>query len=156
MDVVSTRTNASSPIDEPTNSITISAISYFTITTDHFPWHTTTPDIIDSRRAALSDRLIFDILLTSGGVPNPDTLYPTDAEALRRLLDATASLTYDTLKKDCLMFFLLGGEACEEVGDSALVWDIGGGVLVVRCSFGVCSFRFVLFKSLMNERTDGE
>jgi len=108
MDVVGTSTNASSPIDEPTNPITRSAISYFTITADHFPWRTPTPDIIESRRVALSDRLIFDILLASGGVPNPDTLYPpTDAETLQRLLDTIASSTYDTLKKDCLVFFLL-------------------------------------------------
>jgi len=56
----------------------------------------------------LSDLLIFDILLSSGGVRQPDTLWPpTDSESLRRLLDAIEDSSYDALKKDCLIYFLL-------------------------------------------------
>jgi hypothetical protein len=52
--------------------------------------------------------LIFDILLSSGGIRQPDTLWPpTDPESLRRLLDAIEDSTYDALKKDCLIYFLL-------------------------------------------------
>ena len=56
----------------------------------------------------MSDLLIFDILLSSGGVRQPDALWPpTDPESLRRLLSAIEESTYDTLKKDCLVYFLL-------------------------------------------------
>lgn len=52
--------------------------------------------------------LIFDILLTSGGIREPYLLFPPeDVESLRTLLDAIQSSTYDTLKKDCLVYFLL-------------------------------------------------
>ena len=52
--------------------------------------------------------LIFDILLTSGGIRDPYLLFPPeDVESLQRLLDAIQGSTYDTLKKDCLVYFLL-------------------------------------------------
>lgn len=52
--------------------------------------------------------LIFDILLTSGGIREPYLLFPPeDVESLQKLLDAIQSSTYDTLKKDCLVYFLL-------------------------------------------------
>lgn len=60
------------------------------------------------RRAALDDKLIFDILLISGGIRDPDFLYPPqDAAGLERLLDAIDTSTYDTLKKHTLVYFLL-------------------------------------------------
>ncbi|KAI0052073.1 hypothetical protein FA95DRAFT_1483960, partial [Auriscalpium vulgare] len=64
---------------------------------------------IEARRAQMSDLLIFDILLSSGGLRQPDALYPpADAPALHRLLDAILhESTYDALKKDCLVYFLL-------------------------------------------------
>jgi hypothetical protein len=52
--------------------------------------------------------LIFDILLSSGGIRQPDTLWPpTDPESFHRLLDAIEDSSYDALKKDCLIYFLL-------------------------------------------------
>ncbi|KAA1472108.1 hypothetical protein DENSPDRAFT_859310 [Dentipellis sp. KUC8613] len=56
----------------------------------------------------MSDLLIFDILLTSGGLREPHLLWPpTDVASLQRLLDAIQSSSYDALKKDCLVYFLL-------------------------------------------------
>jgi hypothetical protein len=56
----------------------------------------------------MTDVLIFDILLTSGGLRRPDTLYPPyDADHLERLLTAIQNSSYDTLKKNCLVYFLL-------------------------------------------------
>jgi hypothetical protein len=47
--------------------------------------------------SGLSELLMFDILLASGGVPNPDTIYlPTGPAALQRILYDIVSLTYDT------------------------------------------------------------
>ncbi|KAF9456409.1 ELYS-like domain-containing protein, partial [Collybia nuda] len=63
---------------------------------------------IERRRADLGDVLIFDILLSSGGIREPDTVFPpSDVESLVRLLDAIESSHYDALKKDCLVYFLL-------------------------------------------------
>lgn len=73
-----------------------------------FAWRTPRPEQIERRRAALGDLLIFDILLSSGGIGEPDTLYPPpDVDSLIRLLDAIESSNYDTLKKECLVYFLL-------------------------------------------------
>lgn len=56
----------------------------------------------------MGDVLIFDILLTSGGIRHPDALYPpTNVEDLLRLLNAIEASHYDTLKKECLVYFLL-------------------------------------------------
>jgi hypothetical protein len=83
-------------------------MSLFDLSSDGFPWRAPRPHEIETRRAQLSDLLIFDILLSSGGVRQPDTLWPpTDPASLRRLLEAIEESTYDTLKKDCLIYFLL-------------------------------------------------
>lgn len=56
----------------------------------------------------LDDLLIYDILLRTGGIRNPDILYPPrDEHSLIRLLEAIENSNYDTLKKDCLVYFLL-------------------------------------------------
>lgn len=56
----------------------------------------------------MGDLLVFDILLSSGGIANSDTLYPpTDVTSLKRLLDAIELSQYDALKKECLVYFLL-------------------------------------------------
>jgi hypothetical protein len=56
----------------------------------------------------MSDKLIFDLLLASARIPQPDTLFPpTDVESLRRLLDAIQNSSYDMLKKDCVVYWLL-------------------------------------------------
>lgn len=83
-------------------------ISLFDLSSDGFPWRAPRPHQIENRRAQLSDLLIFDILLSSGGIRQPDTLWPpTDPESLLMLLDAIEDSTYDSLKKDCLIYFLL-------------------------------------------------
>jgi len=56
----------------------------------------------------MDDTLIFDILLTSGGIGDTYVLYPPESpETLERLLDAIECSDYDSLKKDCLVYFLL-------------------------------------------------
>lgn len=63
---------------------------------------------IEERRALMTDVLIFDILLSLGGVKHPASLYPPRSPAiLQKLLDAIDNSTYDTLKKDGLIYFLL-------------------------------------------------
>lgn len=83
-------------------------MALFDLSPDGFPWRAPRPHEIETRRAQLSDLLIFDILLSSGGLRHPDTYWPpTDPESLRRLLEAIEGSTYDTLKRDCLIYFLL-------------------------------------------------
>ncbi|KAG2354071.1 nuclear pore complex assembly-domain-containing protein [Suillus spraguei] len=77
-------------------------------TPHEFPWTTTRSAEIESRRAQMADVLIFDVLLIRGGIRQPDMLYPpTDLHSLRRLLDAINDSSYDSLKKDCLVYILL-------------------------------------------------
>lgn len=83
-------------------------IGYFDVSNDFFAWRAPRPQQIERRRADLGDVLIFDILLSAGGIPEPDVLYPpSDVESLLRLLRAIESSSYDALKKDCLFYFLL-------------------------------------------------
>lgn len=83
-------------------------LSLFDVSPDGFPFHPQRVAQIESRRTELNDRLIYDLLLSSGGIHDPVSLYPpTDAESLQRLLDAIAGSRYDTLKKDSLVYFLL-------------------------------------------------
>ena len=82
--------------------------AYFDVPPRQFAW---TPDVVQSieaRRAALDGVLLFDILLRTGGIENTDTLYPPrDADSLNRLLEAIERCTYDRLKKDTLLYYLL-------------------------------------------------
>ena len=83
-------------------------LQYFDLTPAHFPWRAPRPREIEERRASMSDLLIFDVLLSSGGIRQPHTLFPpTDPDGLQRLLEAITHSTYDGLKKDCLVYFLL-------------------------------------------------
>ncbi|KAI0087361.1 nuclear pore complex assembly-domain-containing protein [Irpex rosettiformis] len=83
-------------------------IQLFDLTPETFAWRAPIPRQIEQRRAAMTDLLIFDILLSSGGIKQPDALYPPhDESQLRDLLDAIEETTYDGLKKDCLVYFLL-------------------------------------------------
>ncbi|KAG5219723.1 Protein transport protein [Salix suchowensis] len=51
---------------------------------------------------------IFDLLLSAGGVKNPDTLFPPhNVSGLERLLGVIETSNYDTLKKECLIYWLL-------------------------------------------------
>ncbi|TFK38135.1 nuclear pore complex assembly-domain-containing protein [Crucibulum laeve] len=82
-------------------------IHYFDIS-NNFPWREPRPEEIERRRALLGDVLIYDILLSSGGIKDPDLLYPPrDETSLQRLLQAIEGSHYDALKKDCLVYFLL-------------------------------------------------
>lgn len=81
---------------------------YFDLRPTHFPWRSPRPREIEERRARMSDLLIFDILLSSGGIRQPHTLFPPSTpDGLQRLLEAIAHSSYDALKKDCLVYFLL-------------------------------------------------
>jgi hypothetical protein len=83
-------------------------ITYFETAPNLFAWREPRPQQIEHRRAALNDTLIFDILLSSGGITQPDTFYPpSDIPSLQRLLNAIIGSTYDALKKECLVYFLL-------------------------------------------------
>lgn len=56
----------------------------------------------------MNDQLIFDVLLSTGGIRHPEKLFPPhDVEQLGLLLDAIRDSAYDTLKKDCLIYYLL-------------------------------------------------
>ncbi|KAI0676405.1 nuclear pore complex assembly-domain-containing protein [Trametes maxima] len=83
-------------------------MQYFETSPAQFAWRAPRPREIEVRRAHMSDMLIFDILLSSGGIRHPDTLFPpADPEALQKLLNAITHSTYDALKQDCLIYFLL-------------------------------------------------
>ncbi|KAJ3837770.1 nuclear pore complex assembly-domain-containing protein [Lentinula raphanica] len=83
-------------------------LAYFDVTDELFPWHNARVQEIERRRAMLDDTLLYDIMLSLGGIQITDTLYPPlDAPGLHRLLNAIAESTYDALKKDCLVYFLL-------------------------------------------------
>lgn len=95
-------------IDEPFTGPSRPYESYFDTSESKFAWRSPRPREIEQRRAILNDVLLFDILLTLGGIREPDTLYPpSDVEALKRLLDAIETSQYDVLKKNCLVYFLL-------------------------------------------------
>ena len=57
----------------------------------------------------MSDTLIFDVLLAKGGIHDAKSLYPpADVNGLERLLEAICnSSTYDAVKQDSLIYFLL-------------------------------------------------
>ncbi|KAI1794442.1 nuclear pore complex assembly-domain-containing protein [Ganoderma leucocontextum] len=81
---------------------------YFDLDEPRFAFRGSRPQEIEVRRAHMSDLLIFDILLISGGIRHPDTLYPPRTpESLKRLLEAISHSQFDGLKKDCLVYFLL-------------------------------------------------
>ncbi|KAF7360329.1 ELYS domain-containing protein [Mycena venus] len=82
-------------------------LSYFDLSADGFPWRDPRPQQIERRRAAMGDLLLFDILLTSGGIRELDLYPPVDVDSLKRLLEAIQTSTYDALKRDCLVYFLL-------------------------------------------------
>ncbi|KAG9221699.1 hypothetical protein CCMSSC00406_0005612 [Pleurotus cornucopiae] len=83
-------------------------LSYFETSPHTFPWRGTRPQDIERRRAQLNDVFIFDLLLSAGGVKNPDTLFPPhNVSGLERLLGVIETSNYDTLKKECLIYWLL-------------------------------------------------
>ena len=56
----------------------------------------------------MSNQLFFDILLSLGGIEEPAELYPpSNIHELRRLLDAIENLSFDSMKRECLIYYLL-------------------------------------------------
>ncbi|KAH7923444.1 hypothetical protein BV22DRAFT_1068756 [Leucogyrophana mollusca] len=75
---------------------------------EDFPWTAQKSREIENRRAHMTDVLIFDVLLIRGGIRQPDMYYPPgDGSSLQRLLETIQHSTYDSLKKDCLVYILL-------------------------------------------------
>jgi hypothetical protein len=83
-------------------------VSYFELSQEHFAWNETRVDDIQMRRHAMSGQLFFDILLSLGGVEDPTELYPpTGTAELKRLLEAIENLSFDSMKRDCVVYYLL-------------------------------------------------
>ena len=83
-------------------------LGYFDVSTTGFAWREPRPEQIERRRAAMDDVLIFDVLLTSGGIRQPADLFPPHGvDDLVRLLEAIDGSHYDTLKRECLVYLLL-------------------------------------------------
>ena|SRR5882762_11092450 len=83
-------------------------LALFERSSEEFAWRYPVCDQVEARRAQMNDQLIFDLLLSTGGIRRPDRVYPpTDVDSLKRLLDAIRDSTYDTLKKNCLIYYLL-------------------------------------------------
>ncbi|VDB95503.1 unnamed protein product [Peniophora sp. CBMAI 1063] len=83
-------------------------LSYFDLTPSTFPFAGSKPTEIEHRRALMSDLLIYDILLQHGGIKSPHALWPPHSPSgLEQLLDAIQASSYDSLKNDCLVYFLL-------------------------------------------------
>ncbi|KAJ7185623.1 nuclear pore complex assembly-domain-containing protein [Mycena filopes] len=82
--------------------------SYFDLSPETWAFRSPRPLQIQRRRTALGELLLFDILLSAGGIRQPETLYPpVDIDSFHRLIDAIQSSQYDALKRDCLVYFLL-------------------------------------------------
>ena len=83
-------------------------LGYFDVSATGFAWREPRPEQIERRRAAMDDVLIFDVLLTSGGIHQPVELFPPhDVDDLVRLLEAIDGSHYDILKRECLVYWLL-------------------------------------------------
>ena len=94
--------------DDATSEVSVGFLNYFDLEPQTFAWRDAIPHTIESRRSLLSDLLFFDTLLLSGGVREPATLYPpTDVASLSNLLHTIENSSYDRLKKDSLVYFLL-------------------------------------------------
>ncbi|KAH8113879.1 nuclear pore complex assembly-domain-containing protein [Phellopilus nigrolimitatus] len=82
--------------------------TYFALRPEEFAWAGDIFDQVQARRKAMSGVLFFDILLQLGGIDNVPSLYPpANLRALKRLLKAVEGASYDSMKRDCLMYYLL-------------------------------------------------
>ncbi|KAK1229763.1 hypothetical protein PQX77_007162 [Marasmius sp. AFHP31] len=95
--------------DSPSSVSSTDLLSYFDLSSTSFAWREPIFSEIESRRALLNDTLLFDILLTLGGIKEPETRYPpSNPDALQDLLtQINESPAYDGLKKDGLVYYLL-------------------------------------------------
>ncbi|KAL5480980.1 hypothetical protein ACEPAI_9921 [Sanghuangporus weigelae] len=76
--------------------------------TEQLPWTQDVYNHILARRAAMSGQLFFDMLLRLGGIDNPASIYPPyNMLSLKVLVDAILDLSYDSMKRDCLVYYLL-------------------------------------------------
>lgn len=84
-------------------------LPYFDLTPQSFPFPPQTTQTLESRRARLSDdRLLFDSILSSGGLPHPSLHFPPSTpQKLEDLLGKIEGLRFDLLKRDCLVYSLL-------------------------------------------------
>ncbi|KAI0071292.1 hypothetical protein K474DRAFT_1776262 [Panus rudis PR-1116 ss-1] len=84
------------------------ALSLFDTSPEKFPFRSPRPQEIENRRALMSDVLLFDIVLRSGGIRHPQGLYPPhDVPSLNTLLLAIETSQYDTMKRDSIICYLL-------------------------------------------------
>ena len=137
--------------DDASRSTNDDFLSWFELSPESFPWREPIPRNVEVRRALMSDVLIFDILLSSGGIRNPESVYPpTDVDSVRSLLEQIETSTYDRLKKDCLVYFLLKWyQDGEKIGFRRRdvyhlssqrlrvligIWTLGSTYLYVLCS----------------------
>lgn len=75
---------------------------------DEMPWNSTLRGKIVARRAAMSGELFFDELLRLGGCEDPASIYPPhNMLSLTVLIDAILALSYDSMKRECLVYYLL-------------------------------------------------
>ncbi|KZT71853.1 hypothetical protein DAEQUDRAFT_763355 [Daedalea quercina L-15889] len=93
-------------------------LALFETEPDKFAWQDPIPREIEEQRVRMSDTLIFDVLLAEGGIRHAKTLYPpTDVATLERLLEAICNSTYDAVKQDSLIYFLLKWHRDERAAD---------------------------------------
>ncbi|KAF8556063.1 hypothetical protein OG21DRAFT_1437799 [Imleria badia] len=116
MDVDSEHADAASSVDDWLARFSSPAVA--------FPFTSHKIQSIESRRARMSDLLIFDVLLARGGIRSPDMLFPpADWAALRKILDAIDQSVYDILKKDCLVYILLKWAWDTDLKETNPGWD---------------------------------
>ncbi|KAH9919835.1 nuclear pore complex assembly-domain-containing protein [Fomitopsis serialis] len=95
-------------MDIDTQDEAVGLLALFDTTPESFAWRDPIPREIEEQRVRMSDTLIFDILLAEGGIRHANSLYPpTDVDSLHRLLEAICNSTYDAIKQDSLIYFLL-------------------------------------------------
>ncbi|KAF7316210.1 ELYS domain-containing protein [Mycena indigotica] len=84
-------------------------LAHFDLSPGVFPFTDGCCEEIESRRDLLGELLLFDILLRSGNIRDlPGTLYPPrDIDTFHLLLEKITLSSYDRLKQDCLVYFLL-------------------------------------------------
>lgn len=71
-------------------------------------WTSDNVERIIMRREAMSGLLFFDILLQLGGIENAQEIFPpSNREEYGVLLDAIFASSYDNMKRDCLLYYLL-------------------------------------------------
>ena len=90
-----------------------------------FPFTHDARNIIFARRSLMSDELVFDLLLEQASIASPQSLFPpASPETLLDLLTAIAKCPWDSLKKSCLLFYLLSYVSPEIAAEHAKNWAL--------------------------------